>query len=93
MKRMAMLKKLLYIGLFFAAMAYSEEIKEVTKMKEACSREMKGACYELGMLYEQGLRVEQNITTSMKYYDKACRLGYEKACQSLDRLQSNNAIK
>ena len=92
-KRMAMFKKLTYIGLCFVVMAYSGEIKEIAKMKEAWSREMKGACYELGMLYEQGLSAEQNITISMKYYDKACSLGYEKACQSFDRLQSKDLIK
>ena len=81
-----MLKIFFYVCLFFLTAAHTQEIKKVTKMKEACTREMKGACYELGVLYENGWKVEQNVTMAMDYYRKACDLDYDDACDRLEKL-------
>jgi hypothetical protein len=58
---------------------------EVKHLVNACSnKEMSTACYELGILYEKGLGVEKDSSTSKGYYKKACELGYQKACDVLE---------
>ena len=38
-------------------------------------------CINLGHMYYDGRGVPRNTTTARQYYQKACKGGYQKACQ------------
>jgi len=61
---------------------------EIQAMKKACERNNSTACYELGILYENGMGVEQNSTKVINYYSKACHGKLEKACHALKRFHA-----
>ena len=66
---------------------------ELVEMQKACDRKMPTACYEFGILYEEGLGVDKNISKSIDYYRKACDYGYDKACQNLEKLETESTQK
>ncbi len=85
--------RLLCVSLLCLNSLYAEESAKITKMKAACERDMRGACYELGLLYESGLKVEKNTAIATNYYKKACELGYDEACRKREQLQIKNLEK
>ena len=82
LKKGGKMGKVMLLLLSLAAFSSSSEVSE---MEKACKRKMPTACFELAILYEKGLRVDQNIVNAISYYEKACDYGYDKACQSLER--------
>ena len=60
---------------------------QVTMLFDACADNHEAACYEIGMLYEEGIGLEQNLSKAEKFYKKACHLQSDEACQALDHIQ------
>jgi TPR repeat protein len=58
-------------------------------MQKACERHVATACYEFGILYEEGIGVNKDIEKAMAYYRQACEDGYDKACTSAKRVQAD----
>ncbi|WQZ20238.1 SEL1-like repeat protein [Helicobacter pylori] len=44
-------------------------------------------CGFLGFLYEYGQGVEKDLIKAAYFYSKACKLGEQKACESLKELR------
>jgi TPR repeat protein len=49
--------------------------KHVTYYKEGCEKGDGSGCGSLGLFYENGIGVEQNLTTALAYYQHACESG------------------
>jgi TPR repeat protein len=58
-------------------------------MQKACQRHVATACYEFGILYEEGIGVKKDIEKAKAYYKQACEDGYEKACRSGQKVQAD----
>jgi len=56
-------------------------------MQKACDNKMPTACYEFGLLYEQGLGVEKDANKAKTYYLQACEYGFDKACQKFEAIK------
>jgi len=69
------------------------EASELSAMKNACSQFVSEACYELGKIYsgEDGLIAHPE--KSREYYKKACDLGHDKACLSLDPVRISGTTR
>ncbi len=55
--------------------------------EKACDLNNGGGCGALGMLYENGQRVEKNLIKVAYFYSKACKLGEQLACKTLKELR------
>jgi hypothetical protein len=67
--------------------------QEKNQLSLMCARGFAKACYNLGKIYE----AEGNQFAAQGYYDKACQLGYQEACQVFgaawtERVQSGKAV-
>ncbi len=51
--------------------------------ERACGLNNGGGCATLGMLYEDGQGVGEDLTKATQFYSKACKLGEQKACEAL----------
>jgi len=56
---------------------------QIDMLQEACQSEKAAACYELGLLYEKGIGLEQNSTKAKAYYQYACESDVDEACKHL----------
>ena len=66
---------------------------DINKLKEAGKKGDVQALVELGMMYENGDGVEQNIDTAIRYYRQASELGSEDAKLSLSLLNLDKLMK
>ena len=73
--------------LLLSTLSFSAEYRKVLKLEQACERKIQGACYELGYLYEKGLRVTQNLSIAKKYYKKSCDYGNDTACKDFENIE------
>ncbi len=55
--------------------------------EKACGLNNGRGCNGLGVLYQDGQRVEKDLTKATYFYSKACKLGYKKACEMLKELR------
>jgi TPR repeat protein len=58
-------------------------------LKKACDADLKDACFNLGVLYEEKLN---NKLRAKEYYNKACLLGDKDACFNLAHLLENSNL-
>ena len=80
-----------FVSLVAVILYAQTEHPEIKHMVNACdNKSMPTACYELGLLYEQGLGVKQDKNISQIYFKKACELHFQKACDHLDNNKSEN---
>ena len=54
--------------------------------QKACNLNNGLACSALGVLYDAGHGVRQNLQTAKEYYGKACDLGLQISCDAYRRL-------
>ncbi|MEA3552832.1 MAG: hypothetical protein U9R39_00360 [Campylobacterota bacterium] len=47
---------------------------------KACSYGDGGSCFQVGGLYEEGLKIIKDLKKAKEYYKKACKLGYTYGC-------------
>jgi TPR repeat protein len=67
-------------AIIFANSAYAKcNLKKSTKLFKEAAKTNAQAMYLLGMLYEAGKGVEQNMTTTVDYISKSAELGYSNA--------------
>jgi len=57
---------------------------QIDMLLTACQNKKAPACSEIATLYNEGIGFEQNTTQAKYYYEKACELGDDIACQRLD---------
>jgi TPR repeat protein len=77
------MKKIFLLPLF---LILSSSASELDSMKKACEKHVASACYELGILSQQGLARYQDKEQAKAYLLKACNNGFDKACQKYDEL-------
>jgi TPR repeat protein len=56
-------------------------------MQKACDNKMPTACYEFGLLYEDGIGVEKNKDKAKAYYLQACEYGFDIACKKFEAIK------
>ncbi len=55
--------------------------------ERACDLNISGGCGALGDLYDDGKGVEKDLIKAAYFYSKACKLGYQLACEMLKELR------
>jgi TPR repeat protein len=85
------MRKLLWVVVVTGCFsAESGELSTSMKaMEKACQRHVATACYEFGILYEEGIGVKKDIEKAKAYYSQACKDGYDKACTNAKKLQTD----
>ena len=58
----------------------TEDLKRYTK---DCDGGNAGGCYNLGVLYDEGIEVQQDNAKAVELYTKACNRGNAAACSNL----------
>ncbi|WQS14992.1 sel1 repeat family protein [Helicobacter pylori] len=65
----------------------SYDKQDFSKTKEyfekACGLNNGRGCNGLGILYRDGQGAEKNLTKASQYVSKACKLGFQEACEML----------
>ena len=86
------MKYSLWLLLLFGYLHAQEKVlgPDMQAMQRACDRKVATACYEFGLLYEEGIGVKSDIGKAKEYYMKACDNGFDKACKRYKKLQSGN---
>jgi len=59
-------------------------IETLELITEDCHRD---ACYELGKIYEEGIKVEKNIKKAKEYYNKSYKYGGLRSKHELEKLE------
>ncbi len=84
------------IGCYNLALCYAKGLgvkKDILSygyfMKKACDNDLKNACFDLGILYEEKLN---NKNKAKEYYKKACLLEDKDACFNLANLLENDDL-
>ncbi len=77
--------KFILIFLFFSQVFFSE----LTAMKKACESSIPEACYELAIIYIGKDHLIPDINKSIYYYQLACDLNHNKACNEIEKLYQN----
>ena len=73
--------KVLLIGLLvFSMFIHAEVVEDFTS---ECNKGDPTSCFELGVIYFEGLEIEEDYFKSMQYYSTACNAGKEIACHNL----------
>nr|WP_314869099.1 tetratricopeptide repeat protein [uncultured Campylobacter sp.] len=63
-------------------------------MKKKCNDGDVGSCGFLGALYNDGEKIQKDISKAILYYDKACNGGHELSCGLLsDMYQAGKGVK
>jgi len=85
------MRKLLWVVLVFGYLGVEagEMSASMKAMHSACQRHVATACYEFGILYEEGIGVKKDIKKAKAYYKQACEDGYDKACLSARRVKAD----
>lgn len=73
------------ISLFISTLLFSN-VSQISMLQKACENHHASACYELGLLHEEGIGVDKNETKAKVYYIQACTNNFNEACQALDRI-------
>ena len=72
------------VGCFNAAGHYAwrnDFTRAVDLYTKACNAKDGEACYELGVLYDEGDHVAFDATRSADFFRRACTLGFARACE------------
>jgi len=83
--RISMKRLVFVVFIFFSIFS---DASQIIMLREACENGHSAACYELGLLHEEGIGLEQNLTQARKYYLKSCNDQIDEACYALDRITS-----
>ena len=59
---------------------------QIDMLEKACQSKSAEACYEIALLYTEGIGFEQNTTQAKYYYQMACNYGSNEACIKLDNI-------
>lgn len=78
------MKKILLSGILCHFSLFASEL---VHMQEACDNKVPTACYEFGLLYEQGLAVPKDKVKAKAYYLQACEYGFDKACKKFENIK------
>ena len=62
---------------------YASQIDMLTK---ACQEEHGAACYELGLIYQEGIGVDQNLSKAKTYFNKSCDLNTLVGCDAAEKI-------
>jgi len=65
---------------------------QIDMLEKACQDKSASACYELGLLYSEGIGFEQNSTQADNYYKKACDYGLNEGCQKVNFLKKVKGV-
>ena len=57
--------------------------------KKACDLGDAKGCAYLGLMYGNGEGVDKDLHTALRYLDKGCGKGYQKACENADTVRRN----
>ena len=57
---------------------------QIEMLEHSCHEGHASACYELGLLYDEGIGFEQNSTKAKRYYQTSCNYGLEEGCKKID---------
>ncbi|QKI90196.1 tetratricopeptide repeat protein [Thiomicrorhabdus xiamenensis] len=77
-------------GIYFKGQGVTKDpTKAAELVVKSCRLEDANGCYLSGMVYEQGVGVTQNLKIALQYYQKSCQKQHNKACQAVQKLQSN----
>ncbi|MEE3745253.1 tetratricopeptide repeat protein [Campylobacter porcelli] len=79
-----MKKFILIISLFFGVVV-AEDL-DPKKLEISCDNGDMDACYNLGVLYDDGNGVKQNYQKAAKLYQKSCDNNHILSCAALGRL-------
>lgn len=72
--------------ILFLALIHATQASEFDMIIKACHDKKMNACYDVGLFYEQGVALEQNITTAKHYFTQACEAGVNEACKHLETI-------
>ena len=61
-------------------------------LEKACVGSVGNACSMLGVMYQNGTGVTQDIARSLSYYTKGCDLGASLSCQQRDKLNGTATV-
>ena len=88
MGRFCIVKYILWLLLLVGTLYAQKNVlsQEMQAMQKACSKKVATACYEFGLLYEEGIGVKSDIGKAKEYYMQACNNGFDKACKRYKRL-------
>lgn len=84
------MKKIITIALLISTVTLSAKVNPLSvnmAYNEAKSKCLKGdaeGCFFLGMEYEYGGIVKENLAIAEKCYARSCKGGYREGCESLD---------
>jgi len=78
------MKKIVLLSILLTSFAY--QASQIDMLFDACNKNKGTACYELGLLYEEGIGFDANISQATFYFHKACELQSDEACNALDRI-------
>ncbi len=63
-----------------------KEEKYTEKYRKACDAGDAKKCYELGVIFYEGEKIEKNYKEAARFYSKACNGGDSRACSSLGEM-------
>ena len=69
---------------------YASQIDMLTK---ACQEEHGAACYELGLIYQEGIGVDQNLSKAKTYFNKSCDLNTHVGCDAAEKIIGSRLVQ
>jgi len=79
------MKKILIITTLLYGMIHASEL---TSMRVACDKKVAAACFQLALLYDEGLGLTKDSEKAKAYYLDACDYGYEKGCTYFENVKT-----
>ena len=47
------------------------------------------SCFNMGVIYQQGLKVKRDTKKALEYFKKSCSLNFDKGCLEYEKLLNN----
>jgi TPR repeat protein len=73
----------MYLQLPDGVRTHEDEEAAATMLERACGADIADACFNRGWMYDRGRGGPQSARLALEYLRRACRLGSEKACNTL----------
>jgi len=80
--------KVIYI--LIVIITINTNASELMILKKACNNKISEACFELSILYKNGLGVDKNQTLAKYYLVESCDYGYKQACATISDINSTS---